>query len=230
MQKMTLMQHFRELKRRVVWSLAFFCAAFAMGLFVADALQSIITAPLFDVWAEPTMIYTGIADGLAIQFSLAGLFALFISAPFVLYQVWRYVSPALKRDEKKIAVAVLLASPILFLSGASFAYFILLPIMFAFFLQIAPETAAMMPNVKTYLVFSLDLLKAFGLAFQFPLILILLNRTGVLSKKQLASMGRYFIVGIFIVAAVLTPPDIVSQIALALPLVVLFGLSFLFMV
>jgi sec-independent protein translocase protein TatC len=214
----------------VVWSLAFFCAAFAAGFFISDFLQSIVTAPLFGVWDRPAMIYTGIADGLTIQFSLAGLFALFASTPFVLYQIWKYVSPALKKDERKIALPILLLSPVLFLLGAAFAYFVLLPLMFRFFLDVAPDSAAMMPNVKNYLTFSVDLLKAFGFAFQLPLVLVLLNRTGVFSRRQIVSWGRYMVVGIFVFAAVLTPPDVVSQIALALPLVLLFGLSFLFMV
>ena len=230
MQKMTLTQHFRELRRRVIWSLVFFCAAFALGFFISDALQSAMTAPLFGVWNDPAMIYTGIADGLVVQFSLAGLFALFASAPFFLYQTWMYVSPALKKNERKMAVAILFASPMLFALGAAFAYFVLLPMMFAFFLDATTDSAIMMPNVKTYLVFSTDLLKAFGLAFQFPLALVLLNRSGAVSKKEIVSFGRYFIVGIFIIAAILTPPDPVSQVALALPLTLLFGLSFLFMI
>ena len=228
--KMTLMQHFKELKSRVVWSLAVFILAFIAGLYIAPLLQEFITAPLFEVWENPSMIYTGIADGLTVQFSLAGLFALLVSMPFILWQLWRYAAPALKKNEKKIAIPILIMSPVLFLSGAAFAYFVLMPIMFSFFIEVAGDSAAMMPNVKNYLSFSVDLLKAFGLAFQFPLILVLLNRAGMVSKRQIFSKGRYIIVGIFILSAMLTPPDIISQIVLALPLVALFGLSFLFMI
>jgi len=230
MQKMTLLHHFVELKNRVIWSLAVFVAAFIVGFYIAPMLQDFILAPLFGVWDNPFMIYTGIADGLTVQFSLAGLFALLVSIPFVLWQLWKYIAPALKKDEKKLAIPILLASPILFLMGAGFAYFILMPIMFGFFIDVAGSSATMMPNVKSYLSFSVDLLKAFGFAFQFPLVLVLLNRAGVVSKQQIFSKGRYIIVGIFILSAILTPPDVVSLIALALPLIALFGLSFLFMV
>jgi sec-independent protein translocase protein TatC len=227
--KMTLMGHFRELKNRVVWSLLFFAAAFFVGLYFADFLQSIILAPLRDVWENPAMIYTGIADGLTIEFSLAGLFALLVSIPFFLWQLWKYIAPALKKNEKKMAVPLMVVSPVLFLAGASFAYFILFPIMFEFFISVGGTDAAFMPNMKNYLSFSVDMLKAFGFAFQFPLILVILNRAGVVSRKQLLSVGRYVVVGIFAVAAILTPPDVVSQIALAAPLLLLFGASFVFM-
>ena len=227
---MTLMQHFGELRRRVIWSLIFFAFAFIAGLYAAPIVRGIITAPLFGVWDGADMILTGIADNLTIQFSLAGLFAFLVSAPFALFQLWGYVAPALKKNERRVAIPLIIASPMLFLAGAGFAYFILLPIMFEFFIALGDGTAALMPNVRDYLSFTIDILKAFGLAFQFPLVLVLLNRAGVLPKKSVLSAGRYIIVGIFILSAVLTPPDVVSQIALAMPLVMLFGLSLLFMI
>ncbi|MDR1071667.1 MAG: twin-arginine translocase subunit TatC [Rickettsiales bacterium] len=230
MQKMTLMQHFRELKNRVIWSMLFFAVAFGVGFYFVPDLQAAVMTPLLDVWANPKMIYTGIADGLGIEFSLAGLFALLLSAPFWLWQTWRYVSPALKKDEKKIAVPILLLSPALFVAGAVFAYYILLPIMFRFFLDIGVAGVEMMPNMKDYLSFSIEILKAFGLAFQLPLLLVLLNRAHVFSRGQILAACRYIVIAIFVVAAALTPPDIISQIALALPLCALFGLSFLFMI
>lgn len=228
--KQTLLQHFSELKKRILWVVLFFVLAFAVGFYLSPFLQSIIAAPLFSVWDSPVMIYTGISDGLTVQFSMAGFFAIFISAPVILFQVWMYISPALKKNEKKIAVPILIMSPLLFLLGAIFAYFVLLPIMFRFFIETASETAVMMPNVKNYIAFSIELLKAFGLAFQFPLVLVLLNKANVVSKKQVMSIGRYIVVGVFVLAAVLTPPDIVSQIALAVPMILLFGLALLFMV
>jgi sec-independent protein translocase protein TatC len=230
MQKMTLMQHFRELKRRAAWSVLFFLAAFAGGFYAAPAMQRLIMAPLLSVWGDAMMIYTGIQDSLTIQISLAGLFALALSLPFLLYQLWAYVRPALKPNEKKIALPLLFMSPVLFLSGAAFAYFFLLPLMFGFFISIGSDSVSLLPNAKNYLSFSIGMLEAFGFAFQLPLVLVLLNRAGVLSKRQILSATRYIIVGIFVLSAVLTPPDVISQIALSLPLVVLFGLSFLFMV
>jgi sec-independent protein translocase protein TatC len=214
----------------VIWSLLFFAAAFAAGLYLAADLEHIVKAPMTDVWANPTMIYTDVSDALSVQFSLAGLFALLASSPFWLWQLWKYVAPALRKDEKKIAAPLAVISPVLFLAGAAFAYFVLLPIMFEFFIDIGSANVAMMPNMKGYLSFSVGILKAFGFAFQFPLVLVLLNRAGVVSKGQILSAGRYLIIGIFVIAAVLTPPDVISQVALAAPLILLFGLSFLFMV
>ena len=228
--KMTLMQHFKELRNRVLWSLLFFVLAFVAGFYFSPMVQDFIMAPLMNVWKSGEMIYTGIEDALMIQFSLAGLFAMLASMPFVLYHLWKYVAPALKQNEKKIIVPLIIVSPLLFISGAAFAYFILLPMMFEFFISIGSDSVKMLPNVKNYLSFSIDILKAFGLAFQFPLVLIILNRAKLLSRKSVLSLSRYIIVGIFILAAILTPPDIISQIALALPLVVLFALSLLFMI
>lgn len=228
--KMTLMGHFRELKRRVVWSLLFFCSAFVAGLYMAPVLQDFIVRPLIGVLPDPAMIYTGIADAFALQFSMAGLFAMLVSIPFVLWHAWAYVSPGLKNGEKKIAVPILILSPMLFISGAAFAYFILFPIIFKFFVEIGGPDISMLPNAVDYLSFSIGMLKAFGFAFQFPLILVLLNRSGLASRKQILSAARYIIVGVFVISAILTPPDIISQIALAAPLIVLFGLSFLFMI
>ena len=228
--QMTLMQHFKELKARAAWSLGFFIFAFAAGLWAAPTLRVLITAPLLGVWDGGKMILTGVADNLTIQFSLAGLFAAVASMPFVLLQLWKYVSPALKKTERRAAILLVSTSPLLFAAGALFAYFVLLPFMFGFFISLGDDSAAMLPNVRDYLSFTIDILKAFGLAFQFPLVLVLLNRAGVLPKKSVLGASRYIVVAIFVLAAILTPPDVISQIALAMPLVLLFGLSLIFMV
>jgi sec-independent protein translocase protein TatC len=228
--KMTLMAHFRELRSRIIWSAVFFTAMFLIGLYISPFLRSIITAPLFEVWDNPSMIMTGIADGMMVEFDMAGLFAVFLSIPFFLWQLWRYVSPGLKDNERKIILPIVIMSVILFLAGMAFAYFVLLPIMFKFFMSYGTENITIMPDMKNYLAFSIELLKAFGLSFQFPLILVILNRAGVLSRKKIISLSRYIIVAIFVIGAALTPPDVVSQLAMSLPMVLLFGLSLLFMV
>jgi len=222
--------HFRELRSRVVWALAFFLISFVIGLYAAPYMRSAIMAPLLAVARQPTMIYTGITDGLSVEFSLAALFALLTTIPFALLQLWKYAAPALKKNEVKIVLPLLIISPLLFMAGAAFAYFALLPMMFEFFLDFGAPDVAMMPSMKSYLSLTVDLLKAFGLAFQLPLVLVLLNRAGLVERKKFFAAGRYIIVGIFALAALLTPPDVVSQIALAAPLTLMFFLSFLFMV
>ncbi|MDR1697133.1 MAG: twin-arginine translocase subunit TatC [Rickettsiales bacterium] len=229
--KMTLIGHFSELRRRLVWVVLFFLGAFCAGWFIAPVLQKILSAPLNSVWSG-AMLYTGVADGLMINLSLSALFAIFLTVPFFLYQAWAFVAPGLKAAERKFAAPILILSPLLFLTGAAFAYFALLPIVFGFFVTMnmsAPVATAFLPAVSNYMTFTIGMLKIFGIAFQLPIILVGLNRIGILSRAHAVSMRRYIIVAIFIVAAVLTPPDVVSQIVLALPLWALYEMSLLFM-
>ena len=232
MKKMTLMQHFTELRRRVLWVALWFVVAFIGGLFLAPVIQQFLTGPLLAVWPDGELIYSGLTDGLMIQFSLAGLFALLVVLPIALWHVWAFVAPGLKQNEKRFIWPVLIMSPLLYLLGAGFAFFFLLPVVFKFFVELnqsAPVPAVLLPAVRDYLGFAIGLLKVFGVAFQLPLVLVLLNRVGILSRARAVAMRRYAIVLIVIVAAILTPPDIVSQIMLAVPIWGLFEVSILFM-
>lgn len=232
MKKMTLGQHFVELRRRVIWAFLFFVGSAIIGWYFSPLLQKFLTLPLLKIWENGTLLYTGVADGLMIRLSLSILFALFVTTPFIIWQVWAFVGPGLHKNEKNFLAPILLISPILFLTGCAFAFFVLFPFIFGFFVDLnqnAPVPSIFLPAVKDYLAFSISLLKVFGVAFQLPLILVLLNRCGVLSKYNVIKMRRYAIVFIVIIAAVLTPPDIVSQIFLALPMWGLFEISILFM-
>ena len=232
MKKMTLLQHFTELRRRVLWIALWFLGAFIMGWVLSPMIQQFLTGPLLSVWPDGALIYSGLTDGLMIQFSLAGLFALLVVLPVVLWHVWAFVAPGLKQNEKRFIWPILIMSPLLFLLGAGFAFFFLLPVVFKFFVELnqsAPVPAVLLPAVRDYLGFAIGLLKVFGVAFQLPLLLVLLNRIGVLSRARAVEMRRYAIVLIVIVAAILTPPDIVSQIMLAVPMWGLFEISILFM-
>lgn len=232
MKKMTIMQHFAELRRRILWVVAFFVAAFVGGWFVAPSAMGFLTAPLLGVWRDAQLLYTGITDGLMIQLSIAFLVAIMITTPFALYQVWRYVAPGLHKNEKKFVVSIFVFSPLLFVAGVAFAFYLLFPFVFRFFIELnesAPVPAVIMPAVRDYIGFAIGLLKVFGIAFQLPLVLVLLNRAGVLPRERVVAMRRYAIIFIVIAAAVLTPPDIVSQILLAVPMLALFELSILFM-
>ncbi|MBQ5699911.1 MAG: twin-arginine translocase subunit TatC [Alphaproteobacteria bacterium] len=232
MKNMTLLQHFSELRRRILWVALIFVVAFIGGWYVAPVLQEYLTGPLLSVWGDGALIYTGLTDGLMIQFSLATLFALVIIMPVVLWHVWAFVAPGLKKNERGLILPMLIMSPILFLAGAGFAFYFLFPIVFKFFVELnqaAPVPAVVLPAVRDYLTFTIGLLKVFGVAFQLPLVLVLLNRVGVLARSRVLKMRRYAIVFIVIVAAVLTPPDVVSQVLLALPMWLLFEISILFM-
>jgi sec-independent protein translocase protein TatC len=232
MKNMTMMQHFSELRRRILWSLGFFAIAFVIGWYVAPITQVFLTLPLLNVWPGGVLLYTGLTDGLMIRLSMAGLVALIAIIPVLLWHFWAFVGPGLKQTEKKVILPILIMSPILFLCGAGFAFYFLLPLMFKFFVDLNQVTDApnvIMPAVRDYLHFAIGMLKVFGVAFQLPLVLVLLNRIGLLKKAQVLRMRRYAIVIIVIVAAVLTPPDVVSQLLLAVPMWLLFEFSILFM-
>ena len=230
--KMTLMQHFAELRRRILWCALIFVFAFCLGWVVSPYVELFLTRPLLNVWADAELLYTGISDGLMIQFSLATLVALIITVPALLWHIWAYVAPGLHKNEKQFLIPIFLLSPILFIIGAAFAFYVLFPVVFKFFLELNESMyvpTVLMPAITGYLAFSIGLLKVFGIAFQLPLILVCLNRIGLLSKESVIKSRRYVIIVVFIFAAMLTPPDIVSQILLAIPMLLLFEISILFM-
>ncbi|MBR3782570.1 MAG: twin-arginine translocase subunit TatC [Alphaproteobacteria bacterium] len=232
MKKMTLVQHFSELRRRILWVALAFLGALLVGWYVAPFVQEFLTRPLLDIWADGTLLYTGLTDGLMIRFSMATLFALVCVLPIALWQFWAFIEPALKKNERKLIWPVLVMSPILFVIGASFAFYILFPIVFKFFIELnqdASVPSTLLPVARDYLRFAIGMLKIFGVAFQLPLIMVLLNRIGFLKRELVLKMRRYAIVFIVIIAAILTPPDVVSQILLAVPMWLLFEISILFM-
>ena len=229
--KMTLMEHFAELRRRFLWCVFIFLAFFVLGWYVAPSVQEFLTKPLLKIW-NGNLLYNGITDGLMIRLSLSVTVALLLSIPVMLWHVWAFVAPGLKKNEKNFIWPIMIASPILFLIGAGFAFYILFPFVFGFFIELNQSSsvpAIILPAVRDYLTFTIRLLKVFGIAFQLPVIMILLNRVGVLSRARVVAMRRYAIILIVIAAAVLTPPDVVSQILLAVPMWALFEISVLFM-
>ncbi|MCL1785684.1 MAG: twin-arginine translocase subunit TatC [Alphaproteobacteria bacterium] len=230
--KMTIVQHLSELKKRILWIMLFFAGAAVVGFFVAPFVQEILLQPLIASWPGGTILYTRVTDGLLIEFKLALLFAIFATLPFVIYHLWRFVRPGLHKNEQRLILPMLVLSPVLFICGAAFAYFVIFPVIFEFFISLNHARAMpsmLLPAAADYLDFTIGLLRAFGLAFQLPLVLVLLNRVGVLSRTSVVKSRKFAIVGIFAAAAVLTPPDIMSQILLALPLLALFEISILFM-
>lgn len=230
--KMTLMQHFSELRRRLLWTMFVFVLSFGLGWVVAPYVELFLTRPLLNIWHDAALLYVGLSDGLMIQFSLATLVALIITIPVLIWHIWAYVAPGLHKNEKEFLLPIFVLSPILFICGASFAFYVLFPIVFKFFIDLnetASVPAVLFPAIRGYLAFVIDLLKVFGIAFQLPLIMIILNRIGLLPKQKAIKSRRYVIILIFIMAAVLTPPDIVSQILLAVPMWLLFEVSLFFM-
>lgn len=232
MKNMTIMQHFAELRRRILLTLGVFCVMFVVGWFVSPYVQAFLTTPLMAVWPGGAVLYTGLSDGLMIRLSLSMLVALIVALPVALWHLWAYVAPGLRDNERAFVWPIVVLSPLLFLAGAAFAFYVLFPFAFKFFLELnqsAPVPAVMLPAARDYLMFAVGMLKVFGIAFQLPLVMVLLNRAGILSRGNVVRMRRYAIVIIVIVAAVLTPPDVVSQILLAVPMLILFESGILFM-
>lgn len=232
MKKMTIMQHFAEMRRRILWTLLIFVVAFFVGIYLSPIIQDFLTVPLLNVWPDGTFLYGGLSDGLMISLSLGLTFAIFLILPVALWHIWAFVAPGLKSKERNFIWPFLVMSPALFVLGVAFAFYVLLPVVFKFFVDLnlsSPVPAMVMPAARDYLGFAIGLLKVFGIAFQLPLVMVLLNRIGVLGRGRVIKMRRYAIVGIALIAAVLTPPDVVSQILLALPLWLLFEISILFM-
>ena len=232
MKKMTMMQHFAELRRRILWTFAVFGIALVFGWYVSPFVQDFLSAPLLNIWPGGAMLYSGISDGFMIRMSMAFLVALVVVIPFALWQIWAFVAPGLKKNERKFIFPILILSPVLFFVGAAFAFYVLLPFVFGFFIEMnetSPVPSVVLPAAREYLSFSIKMLQVFGIAFQLPLVMVLLNRLGILSREKVLKMRRYAIVFIVIAAAVLTPPDIVSQILLAVPMWALFEASIVFM-
>ena len=182
--KMTLMQHFSELRRRILWCALVFVLAFVFGWCVSDYVELFLTAPLMRVWNDTTLLYTGLTDGLMIQFSLATLVALIITIPVCLWHIWAFIAPGLHKNEKQFLLPIFIISPLLFIMGAGFAFYVLLPFVFNFFIELnesANVPTVLMPAITGYLAFSIGLLKIFGLAFQLPLVMVLLNKISIIT-------------------------------------------------
>ena len=219
----TLLQHLIELRRRlvriaIVWVLVF------IGLFHwAGTLYSWLASPLLAALPPGGhMLATGPVDTFFAPMKVAFLATFILTLPHTLYQVWGFVAPGLYRHEKRLAIPLIVSSVLLFLIGMAFAYGLVLPVIFRFMQAATPVGVAMMPDMNAYLDFVLGLFLAFGAAFEVPVVVVILVRLGVVSVAQLASWRSYLIVAAFVIAAIVTPPDVVSQLLLAIPLCLLF--------
>ena len=224
-----LISHLVELRSRLLKSIAAVFLVF-LGLSpYASEIYAYLAGPL-TVHLPPStsMIAIDVASPFFTPFKLVLVLSIFLSVPLILYQLWAFVAPGLYRHEKRLIVPLLLSSTLLFYAGIAFAYFVVFPLIFGFLTAIGPQNVAVMTDISRYLDFVLTLFFAFGLSFEVPIATIILVSTGVVSRESLAEKRPYVIVGAFVVGMFLTPPDVISQTLLAVPIWILFELGLVF--
>ena len=219
----SLMEHLLELRTRLLRALAGLVVVLLALLPFANKLYAWLAQPLLDkLPAGGQLIAVQVASPFFTPIKLAFFVALVVTAPWLLYQAWAFVAPGLYQREKKLALPLLASAVILFYAGCAFAYFVVLPSVFGFLIAIKPEGVAMMTDINAYLDFVLVIFLAFGASFQLPVALVILVLLGWVTPEQLKAGRGYAIVGIFVLAALITPPDVISQLLLAIPMCLLY--------
>jgi sec-independent protein translocase protein TatC len=222
----SLISHLLELRDRLMRSVLAIAILFAPCAYYSDRLFTWVAMPLIQKMPKgASMIATSVVAPFTTPLKLSLLVALFLAMPYVLYQVWAFVAPGLYRHEKRFAVPLVVSSILLFYAGVAFAYFVVFPLMFAFLTSIAPQGVQMMTDMSDYLDFVLLLFFAFGIAFEIPVATVLLAATGLVKIDTMASNRGYVLLGIFIVAAFLTPPDAISQCFMGVPMYLLYEIG-----
>ncbi|MBD8678787.1 twin-arginine translocase subunit TatC [Sphingomonas sp. CFBP 13720] len=223
-----LLDHLIELRRRLLYSAVALALAFALCFYFSEQIFAFLVQPLLAA-GQKKVIFTQIFEAFFVQIKVAFFAAMMLAFPVIANQLWQFVAPGLYRNERRALFPFLLATPILFIAGASLAYYVTIPVALHFLLGYQGNLGGVqqeaLPSVANYLSFVMQFLFAFGLAFLLPVLLMLLELAGIVTRKQLVGARRYAIVGAFAVAAVATPPDIGSQFLLAVPLIVLYELA-----
>ncbi len=222
-----LIEHLIELRTRLIYCVLGFIAAFIVSFYFSSDIFRLLVLPFkWGTGKDPQLISTELLGFFIVKIKIAFFGGLFIGFPLIATQVYRFVAPGLYSNEKNAFRPYLVATPIFFLLGACLVYFFLLPVAITFFYSLVQDIDVdLLPDVKAYLDFVMMLILAFGLCFQLPVILTLLGQVGIVSYEQLRSGRKFAVVGVFIVAAVLTPPDPISQISMAIPLMLLYEVS-----
>ncbi|MCL4672845.1 MAG: twin-arginine translocase subunit TatC [Sphingomonadaceae bacterium] len=223
-----LLDHLIELRTRLVRCIMALAVAFAVCLYFADEIFGFLVRPLTEAFpaGQGKLIYTQLYEAFFVELKVALFAAFFVSFPVIANQLWAFVAPGLYAREKKAFLPFLFATPVLFVAGAALAYYVVMPTAFRWFLGFEGSVGGLeieaLPGTGNYLGLVMQFILAFGISFLLPVLLLLLNRAGIVSRQQLTGARRYVIVGVFIIAAVVTPPDPGSQLILAIPLLLLF--------
>lgn len=226
-----LLDHLLELRRRLMWCIGALLISFAVCFYFADKIFGFLVVPLTEAFGQGNgrLVYTKLYEAFFVQVKVALFAAFFVSFPIIANQLWAFVAPGLYSKEKRAFLPFLVATPVLFTLGAALAYYVVMPTAFHFFLSFEGESGGLdveaLPSTDSYLSLVMQFILAFGISFLMPVLLMLLNRAGIVTREQLVSMRRYMIVLAFVAAAVLTPPDVVSQLMLAIPLIMLYEIT-----
>jgi sec-independent protein translocase protein TatC len=222
----TFISHLVELRDRLLRAILAVLFVFLCLFYWARDLYALLAMPLLAALpAGGQMIATDVVGVFLVPVKVALLVAFVIALPYVLYQMWAFVAPGLYANERRLVLPLVIASSVLFIVGMAFAYFLVFPVIFQFMASVAPEGVAWMTDIDKYLSFVLMTFIAFGVTFEVPVVVIVLVRAGIISIEKLKDIRPYVIVGAFVVAAVITPPDVVSQFMLAVPLCLLYELG-----
>lgn len=228
-QPLPLVAHLTELRDRLLRALLAVLVVFICLFPFANEIYTFVSEPLRALLPEgATMIATEVASPFLTPFKLTLVAAIFLAIPYLLYQVWSFIAPGMYQHEKRLALPLLASSILLFYAGAAFAYFVVFPLIFAFFTSTGPADITIMTDINSYLDFVLKLFFAFGVAFEIPIAAVLLISTGITTPDNLAKKRPYIIVGCFVLGMLLTPPDIISQSLLAFPMWLLFEIGVYF--
>ncbi len=224
----SIISHLLELRDRLLRSVLAMVAIFLILFFYpgANTLYSLLAQPLLaSLPAGGQMIATDVTTPFFVPMKVAGMAAFLIALPYILYQVWSFVAPGMYAHEKRFVLPVVVSSTLLFFLGMAFAYFAVFPVVFGFITQVTPEGVAVMTDISKYLDFVLTLFMAFGLTFEVPVVVVLMVKMGLVTVQKLKDFRPYMIVGAFVIGAIFTPPDIISQFMLAVPLWLLYELG-----
>lgn len=224
-----LISHLLELRDRLLRIVAAVMLVFLCLVYFANDIYQYLAIPLTSQLPEgASMIATGVATPFFTPIKLTIVLSIFIAIPIILYQVWAFIAPGLYKHERKLIAPLVVTSALLFYLGMAFSYYVVFPLAFSFFTGIAPEGVTIATDISSYLDFVLKLFFAFGLAFEIPIATLLLCWTGATTPKKLKEKRPYIIVGAFVFGMLLTPPDVISQTLLAIPMLILFELGLLF--
>ena len=233
---MPLLDHLIELRTRLIWSAGTFLVCFGVAYYFSSAIYYFLAEPLANVMRaqgnpDPHLIYTQLYEAFFTKIKVAFFGGMFVAFPMIAVQLWLFVAPGLYRSEKRALVPFLAATPILFVAGAALAYYFVFPFAWKFFASFQDPIGGggvpieLLPKVSEYLDLVMKLIFAFGITFQLPVALTLLAKVGITNSKQLRKFRRYAYVGMFIIAAILAPPDVITQTGLAVPLIALYEIS-----